>query len=313
MFGYVKPNIPSLRVVDFEYYKAAYCSLCRYMGQECGASCRFALSYDITFMSLLRIALGEEEPSVERHLCPFAPVKKNMLSRTESVSLAAAAGGVLAALKNEDDINDERGRRRLRARLLRPTSRAWIRRARRKRASLVEKTESGLSEFYRIEELNRASSTPDGNLDAAADAFGALLGELTAQGMPDENYAIAYQIGKHVGRWVYFVDALDDMEDDIAKGRYNPIVAAYGGRVPSDDEKLTLLCLLDAECDGAMRFLALTETDTEACAYKIVENTICESMPRVARSVLDGSYKKSRREDIIRSGTATNIKKEEGK
>jgi hypothetical protein len=236
-----------------------------------------------------------------------------MLSRTESVSYCAACGGVLAALKNEDDIADERGGTRLRAMLIRPIAKAWTRRVGKNRGTLVEKTRSGLDTFYAIENKSRDISIIDGKLDCAADAFGEMLGEIAARGLGDENYEIAKQIGKHIGRWVYFVDAIDDMQEDMKKGRYNPIISAYGGRLPNEDERLTLSCLLGAECNSALSFLSLSEADTDTPEYRIIENTICESMPRVAEAVLSGTYQRSGREDISRGLPTVTMQTKEGK
>ncbi len=313
MFGYVKPHVPLLRVADYEYYKAAYCSLCRYMGRECGALSRLTLSYDITFLSLLRLYLTGERATIERHPCAFSPVLKNMLSKTEAVSYCAACGGVLAALKNEDDIADERGGKRLLAKLIRPVTKSWTRRVEKNWGTLVKRTQNGLDAFYAVENESRDLSIIDGKLDGAADAFGALLGELVASGLEDENYEIAKQIGKHIGRWVYFVDAIDDMQEDIKKGRYNPIISAYGGRMPNEDERLTLSCLLGAECNSALSFLSLSESDTDSPEYRIIENTICESMPRVAEAVLNGTYQRSGREDISRGLPTITMETKEGK
>ena len=57
MFGYIQPYIPNLTVGDYEYYRAAYCGLCRSMGKVCGSGSRLTLSYDGVFLALLRTAL----------------------------------------------------------------------------------------------------------------------------------------------------------------------------------------------------------------------------------------------------------------
>ena len=57
MFGYVKPNIPELKVKDNELYKATYCGLCRAMGKCTGCASRFTLSYDFAFAAVLRLAV----------------------------------------------------------------------------------------------------------------------------------------------------------------------------------------------------------------------------------------------------------------
>ena len=36
------------------------------------------------------------------------------------------------------------------------------------------------------------------------------------------------QILYHLGRWVYLVDAADDLKKDAASGNYNPVALRYG-------------------------------------------------------------------------------------
>ena len=69
---------------------------------------------------------------------------------------------------------------------------------------------------------------PEGALapspDAAANRFGALLGELFVY--QDDVWADALrQLGDQLGRFVYFMDAACDLERDRRKGSYNPLAA----------------------------------------------------------------------------------------
>ena len=63
MFGYVVVDKPSLRVREYDYYRATYCGLCHAMGKCTGCVSRLTLSYDVTFFALVREML--EETKVE--------------------------------------------------------------------------------------------------------------------------------------------------------------------------------------------------------------------------------------------------------
>ena len=218
MFGYVKPYIPNLTVADYEYYRAAYCGLCRSMGKICGGNSRLTLSYDAVFLALFRIALIGEDPSLERHACPYAPFsKRNMLTEAPSIDYSAGAGGILAALKLEDDAADEQGFRRLGARIALIPARKWIKRADERDEGIAEKLRTGLEKYYIAEAENSKKQTYDAGVEEGAEAFGTIIGELASRGIEGENYAIAYSVGRHVGRWIYCVDALDDLHGDAAK------------------------------------------------------------------------------------------------
>ena len=298
MFGYVQPYIPNLTVGDYEYYRAAYCGLCRSMGSVCGGSSRLTLSYDGVFLALLRMALMKDAPVCERHFCPYSPiVKKNMLVDSPDLDFSAGAMGVLAALKIEDDITDESGIKKLGALLCHAPAKKWIKGADGQDLGIVTKTREKLALYYAAEKDNSASEFSDAGIEAGAEAFGEVVGMLASRGIEFENYAIAYSVGRHIGRWIYCIDALDDLAEDAKKGRYNAFIASYGNTLDAD-EKLTLECLLRDESDSAMAMLDLADVNESSRAYRIVKNILTEGMPRIARAVLGGTYRKPRREEI---------------
>ena len=301
MFGYVQPFIPNLTVGDYEYYRAAYCGLCRSMGKVCGAGANLTLSYDGVFLSLFRMLMMKDTPECERHLCPYSPlVKKNMLVGSPDIDFSAGAMGALAALKLEDDVTDESGLRRLCAILCRIPAKKWTERAEEHDLGITGKLRDKLAIFYTAEHGLSESEFSDAGVDGCAEAFGEIVGMLASRGIELENYAIAYSIGRHVGRWIYCIDAIDDLAEDVKKGRYNSFVSTYGTELDAD-EKLTLECLLRDESDSAMAMLDLADVDEHSRAYRIVKNILTEGMPRIAHAVLDGTYRKPRREDIIKN------------
>ena len=300
MFGYVQPYIPNLTVGDYEYYRAAYCGLCRSMGQVCGAGANLTLSYDGVFLSLLRMLMTKDSPDCERHRCPYLPlVKKNMLVSSPNIDFSAGAMGALAALKLEDDVTDESGLRRLCALLCRIPAKKWTERAEDHDLGITGKLRDKLAIFYTAEHGLSSVEFSDAGIDDCAEAFGEIVGMLAARGIEFENYAIAYSIGRHVGRWIYCIDALDDFSEDAKKGRYNVLTSAYGTTLDAD-EKMTLECILRDESDSALAMLDLADVDEHSRAYRIVKNILAEGMPRVARAVIDGTYRKPRREDAIK-------------
>ncbi len=298
MFGYIKPYIPDLTVGDYEYYRAAYCGLCRSMGRVCGANSRLTLSYDGVFLALLRMALTGEAPECERRRCPYAPLaKKNMLTGSGMLDYTAGAFGVLAAMKFEDDITDESGLKKLAATLARIPAKKWVANAEARDAGISLKTREKLARYYAAENENMQLEFSDAGIEVSAEGFGEVVGMLACRGIEDENYAIAYSVGRHVGRWIYCIDALDDLAEDAKKGRYNAFIASYGDTI-DENEKLTLRCLLREESDSAAAMLALAEADESSRAYRIVQNILTKGMPAVAEAVLDGSYKKPERDEM---------------
>jgi hypothetical protein len=67
-------------------------------------------------------------------------------------------------------------------------------------------------------------------MDMAAEPFAKLMEEVTAPGrfLKDEKEEKALRwIGYNLGKWIYLLDAYDDLEKDIEKGSYNPLIYQY--------------------------------------------------------------------------------------
>ena len=267
MFGYVKTHTPEMKVSEYEYYRAAYCGLCRSMGKCTGQCSRMTLSYDFAFLALVRQALAGECPCVERKRCIAHPLRRrSMMKRDGQLDFCAYAAAILTYHKLADDISDESGGKRMLAYMTRPMARYWRKKAIKKGglaaldASVAEKL-ARLSEF----EASRVAS-----VDTPADIFGEILSDIMAEGFEGTNEKIARSIGYHVGRWIYITDALDDLSDDVSKKRYNPFALLYGETLEDSEKQLISAALKNELCDAERAFDLLDFGDN-----KMLENIIC--------------------------------------
>ena len=275
MFGYVKANVPELRVREAEFYRSVYCGLCRTMRKKLGLTSSAALSYDMVFLIMVRLALTGNRYEIRRRRC-FKLRSRPMMEPGPELVYASAVSALLTQLKLEDDIRDERGAKKLAARILSPTARRHLRRAGIDRA-LEDAARRYLSELYALEADGRSGDVP----------FGELLGCVFAHGLDEVDARIAREIGRGVGRWIYTVDAVDDIADDARAGRWNPVSALWEG-LPTETAK--------AATDDALR-LTLTSAgaaseliDDRDGAYPeaaaIVRNVLFLGMPGEACRVI---------------------------
>ena len=122
MFGYVVVEKPSLRLREYDYYRATYCGLCHAMGKCTGCASRLTLSYDMTFFALIREMLEGEEVLFVKKRCPRHPIKKiETVEINPQLEYSAYVGGILTAGKIEDNINDEKGAKTVRPFLFFPS------------------------------------------------------------------------------------------------------------------------------------------------------------------------------------------------
>jgi hypothetical protein len=68
LFGFVKPFVPQLRVGEYEFYRGAYCGLCRSMNKCTGAVSSLTLSYDMVFFALVRSVLAGDKYIIKKKL-----------------------------------------------------------------------------------------------------------------------------------------------------------------------------------------------------------------------------------------------------
>lgn len=274
MFGYVRVESPELKVKEYECYRATYCGLCRSMGKCTGQCSRMTLSYDVTFLAVCRMALLGESPRYEQKRCFAHPLRKrNIVKRSDVLDYCAGAAALLTYHRVRDDLADEKGAKRLRAQLMRPFASRWRKKADRCGLSeLDEKIGRGLA---RLSELEAAS--PE-SVDEPASIFGDILADVMAYGLPEDEARIAESIGRSVGRWIYVADALDDAEEDFARGRYNPFIRLYG-RVPTEEERAGIEVALKNHLFAAEAAADLIEFPCED-QKSIVYNIIYLGMPR---------------------------------
>lgn len=266
MFGYVKPAEGDLRVREHEFYKAAYCGVCRRMKAITGRISTCSLSYDFVFLALCRMLLTDRRVKLGKCRCISHPCKgRRVLGENEALDFAARAAAVLTLAKIEDDILDERGLRRLGARVLRLFFKGGAKRAR--LPELGARIKEELAELHRLEE----ERTP--SLDAPSDVFGRLLGAVFAWDLAGEEKAVYERVGYHLGRFIYGADAFDDWAEDLESGSYNPLCLLYPeGRTPETEAAVRMgLTLVLDQLGGAIE--AMPFGDAIALS-EIIRNTV---------------------------------------
>lgn len=227
MFGYVKPYNPELRVRELEEYKAVYCGLCKQLGRSFGVFARFTLSYDFAFLAMLKTALDSEIcPETERCACIAHPFCKRIRVRENAaMQMAARAAMISVYYKLLDDREDEGFFRRIGAVLLLP----FAKRARRKALAFAD----GAAADEAAAKMSAAQAQleaekcriPDAAAEPTANFLAAVLKNCAVTA---EQAAVLERFGYLLGRYVYLCDALDDLEDDRRRGRYNPFLYAGG-------------------------------------------------------------------------------------
>lgn len=282
MFGYVKPYVPELKVVENSYYRASYCGLCRAMRDETGVPSRFMLNYDFTFLVLARLAVTGEIPEFEKKRCFVHPLRKKLVMKpNDALRFSADMCALLSYHKFGDTIEDEKGLKRLGARVLKLVFGSAYRRAKKKFAEADKVCAEKLALLSKIEkERVKSADKPSG-------VFGEMMGELFSLGIADAASAkIAHEIGFLVGKWIYVIDAIDDIESDGKKGNYNPFLLLFDGREPSREIKLDIKGAALALTKKAENAFDLVSFGDRRDLCGLIHNILSLGMPRTLDAVL---------------------------
>ncbi len=284
MFGYVKPFQPSLVVADREFYRALYCGVCRAMKKRCGALSAFALNYDLVFLALVRLLAEENHISIRHRRCMAHPLRRRpMVSLHPATEYAARVSAVLVYYKLRDDLADSRFLGKLP-----PVAALPVFRHARRRAALGELDGIIADRLARLAALEREKCA---SIDAPANLFGELLGEVFAYEVTGELHDTLYRMGHALGRFIYAADAADDYEEDVKHGGYNPYVLTYGTTLTEDarrDIHASLICVLAAGED-AFRALPFGNTQT---VRRIIENVLYDGLLHRVAFLQNGGIKK---------------------
>ena len=211
MFGYIVVNRQELRIKEYDRYRAYYCGLCKTLQSHCGIRGQLSLSYDMTFLAVLLSGLYEPEQRQARERCIVHPAKKHIVLYNEIMDYVADMTLLLAWYKCQDDYIDERKlNKACYGRMIHSKTKQICKQYSRQ-AETVKK------QMQKLSELEKAGST---DLDAVSGCFGTLLGEIFVY-LKDEWEQYLRNVGFYIGKYVYLIDAYDDMDQDAKKDCYN--------------------------------------------------------------------------------------------
>lgn len=283
MFGYVRPPLGILAEEEQERFRRIYCGLCHTLGQRHGFAARFILNYDFTYLAIL-LSDGAPPAPCQCGRCPSSPLKKRCYQPSDgAMELAADESVILAYWQLRDGVADHGVWKGMKYRLLS----ALLRRAYRKAAALRPEfdavTREQLCKLSALEQARCAS------LDEPADTFALLLAAAADGAAEESQRRVLRQMLYHLGRWVYLMDAADDLKKDWLSGAYNPVALRYGlsgGELDTESRKAFV-----ATVDHSVHMIATAfELRDFGCWTPILESTVYTGLFQVGKAVLDGTF-----------------------
>ena len=146
------------------------------------------------------------------------------------------------------------------------------------------------------------------SLDACSAPTAELLEALCAElGMTDSEKVVLGQVGYFLGRWVYIMDAADDLPEDLKKKKFNPFIEKLGftdvlGQEMSKEQRDAA----DTECNAVLnqtiaRLLPAANLLPQGQFSGILENILQKGLPEMQREILFLHVKEKKRRENSRA------------
>lgn len=237
MFGYVAVNETELTLDDKARYSAYYCGLCQVLKKKYGQIGQLTLTYDMTFLVILLTGLYETPGVTEEHRCITHPTKKHAMFVNDCTEYAADMNILLAYHNCMDDWLDDKSVVKLSAAKLLEKKYLLLKQQYPQKAAAIERY---------IENVHRGENEKSHDLDLVAGYTGEMLGELFS--WKDDIWSpVLKRMGFFLGKFIYLMDAYDDLEKDAKKNSYNPWIF-YQNRDDFSEYSHAILTMMMAEC-----------------------------------------------------------------
>ncbi len=215
MFGYVSVNMEEMKIRDYRRYHAFYCGICQDLKEYHGQTARLSLTYDMTFLAILLTGLYEDKIKEEKYFCAPHPLSKHESYRNRMTAYAADMNVLISYYNLLDDWKDEK---KLGSLFLAGTMKRDVR--------VLVKNYPRQARAIRLylKKLEACETERSMDLDRASGDTGRLFAELFVW-QEDMWSDTLRKIGFYLGKYIYLMDAYEDLEKDKKNGNYNPWIA----------------------------------------------------------------------------------------
>lgn len=248
MFGYISIYEPELKMKDFRRYKAYYCGLCKALKEQFGSVGQLTLTYDMTFVIILLTSLYESQISEQQCRCKVHPIKKQAILTSEITEYAADMNLVLSYYHMKDNWEDER----------KISGFAGICALRYQVKKVIEKYPRQCRTIQReLKAILRYEKKNVTDIDLVSGCFGRLMGELLVYRVDHWEKSLR-RMGFFLGKFIYVMDAYEDLEKDKKENLYNPL-KELSQRADYEEYCKEMLCMMIAECSAEFEKLPCLE------------------------------------------------------
>lgn len=216
MYGYINIDKDKLSKNEFGLYHTFLCGICLSTKKLFNNFSRFLVNYDINFFNIFFHSYLNCDAEIGMQRCVSSPFRKRtVLNSNDITDKLSIANVILMYINIKDDCIDEH-------RVSKKVVLASLVNSYEEAVSLAPELNNKLTNLYqtlRDNELNKCNV-----LDKVCDSVAELSVEVG-------NYLTGGNTNKYlndllynIGKWVYLIDALDDLKKDMKNKQYNPLL-----------------------------------------------------------------------------------------
>ncbi|MEG1509274.1 MAG: DUF5685 family protein [Clostridia bacterium] len=282
MFGYVVPDKPNMFVKDYYLYKAYYCGLCKSIGKHCGQCMRLSTNYDMTFLSILMHDILQCKVEFAKEACILSPKKKSIVKDDKLTQTIVDINTMLFYYKVCDNIIDNESAAKYKFINFVLLNKHY-KKAKNKLPKIDEIIKKGYDNLRVQEKANCASP------DKVAHPFANMLAQLGQEVLQEKCTESIKVFMYNIGKWIYLVDAIDDIAQDFKDKSYNVFLVDYNFISKEQflqDKKETLELILFG-CYNIIKenYANITLADNNGVVTNIVWYGLLQRTKEILRSI----------------------------
>lgn len=217
MFGSIKPIKDELKIREYDMFRSYYCGLCKKIGKRHNQIARLGLSYDFTFLVLILDSVINKNTLLKKSRCLLHPLEHGKIVDSDRVlDYASDLSILLSHAKLHDDWNDEKD---IKAFIGYKAYSLFLKNIEYKYIENIKIFDLNLE---RLRELEIGKSN---SIDSCAETFAEIMKCVFSPEWLDEKKSrILGQLGYELGRWIYIIDAVEDIKKDFESNLFNPFI-----------------------------------------------------------------------------------------
>lgn len=220
MFGYLDIEKDKLEDGQRGLWQTFMCGLCMSTKRAYSNFPRMFITNDINFFNVLFHSVTQTDVEIENKTCFSHPFKKRTVLKTDLLTDKLSSANILLTYYNVyDDVIDDNS-------LAKKTVLKTLKKPFNKAKAELPQTDDTLKRMY--EELQSLEKSDERSIDKVAHSFASLSQQFACQVLGENSSRNVETLCYNLGKWIYLIDALDDIDKDLKRGSYNVFARCYG-------------------------------------------------------------------------------------